>query len=65
MAESILGYASPKTLLLAIVTVFILLQINKRIQNDRKIRALGGYAASIRYHLPLGELSTGRRHMGL
>ena len=54
MIDAILERASPKTLAIAIITVFILVKISQWIKIELKIRALGGHAHKIRTWLPYG-----------
>lgn len=52
MLELVLNQLSPKTLIIAFVSVLLIRNVVSRIITDRRIRALGGYAPSIRAYLP-------------
>lgn len=54
MIEEILAHASVKTLVLTALVVFALVRVSRRINNEVKIRALGGHAYSASTWLPGG-----------
>jgi hypothetical protein len=54
MINEILERASPKTLAIAVVAIFVLFKITQWIKAELKIRALGGHAPKVRTFLPYG-----------
>jgi hypothetical protein len=57
MIEEILEHSSPKTLLVALFAVFALVKVTKWINNERKIRALGGHTYRVKTWIPGGTSS--------
>lgn len=53
MIEDILTRVSPKTLIIAVVTIYSLIKITTWIKTERKIRALGGHAKKVNTKFPL------------
>ena len=54
MIDEILEHASPKTLGIVAVAIFVLVKISQWINKKLKIRALGGHAPKVRTFLPYG-----------
>jgi hypothetical protein len=54
MIEEILEHSSPKTLLVALFAVFALVKVTKWVNNERKIRALGGHTYRVKTWIPGG-----------
>jgi hypothetical protein len=57
MIEEILEHSSPKTLLVAVFAVFALVKVTTWINNERKIRALGGHTHRVKTWIPGGTYS--------
>jgi hypothetical protein len=50
-------HASPKTIAVASVVIFILVKVTQLVNKERKIRSLGGHARRIPTYLPWGMFS--------
>jgi hypothetical protein len=57
MIEEILERSSLKTLIVAVFAVFALLKVTKWINEERKIRALGGHTYRVKTWIPGGTSS--------
>jgi len=55
MIEQILEHTSPKSIIAALFAVLALVKVTQWINNERKIRALGGRAPVIKTWLPFGK----------
>jgi hypothetical protein len=55
MIEQILEHTSPKTIIAALFVVLALIKVTQWINNERKIRALGGHAPVVKTWLPFGK----------
>ena len=54
MIEEILERTSLKTLVIAVFAVFALVKVTKWINEERKIRALGGHTYRVKTRIPGG-----------
>jgi energy-converting hydrogenase Eha subunit B len=57
MIQDILDNISPKTLLAGIVVTYTLVRTVQWLDEERRIRALGGHARKVRTYLPFGKSS--------
>jgi hypothetical protein len=55
IVDEILEHASVPTVLGGTVALFVLIGISKRINEERKIKALGGHGRPVPSYLPFGK----------
>jgi hypothetical protein len=54
MIEELLAQTSPRTLVVGVVVICVVVALTRRISTERRIRALGGHTSRIQTWIPYG-----------